>query len=125
MKRFLLLLLLPFVFACSSDSISFRQVGYFKAENRLRYFTFLIDTTQRVSADFSEDDFWKQIKQHGSEQMNTPECVTASFYYIEKAPDISNYMREEDANNAAHEANPIASVWIMPNGQVNLIKQPQ
>jgi len=66
------------------------------------------------------------LKKHGSKQMNTSGRVTASFYYINKnsAPDIT-MLDSQKANDIAHERKPIASVWIMPTGRINLIKNPE
>lgn len=58
--------------------------------------------------------------------MNTSGQVTASFYYIDKSsvPDITT-LNAQRANDIAHERKPIASVWIMPTGKINLIKNPE
>ncbi len=58
--------------------------------------------------------------------MNTQGRVTASFYYLEKnnTPDITT-LNAQNANDLAHEKKPIASVWIMPTGKINLIIKPE
>lgn len=106
--------------------ISFDRVGYFKGDNNLRYFTFYINTQETVDRNNIPEELVKLTKEHGSKQMNTPGKVTASFYYLEKnkTPDITT-LTANKANDLAHEMKPIISVWIMPNGQINQIKNPE
>ena len=136
MKKYFLITLILFIstflYWCSNNNnvtlnnIEFEQVWYFKSNDNLRYFTFFINIKNIDSyTDLSEEIFSK-IKEHGWKRMNTSWKVTASFYYTDRnnTPDIT-LLNSEDANNLAHEKKPIASVWIMPNGNINLIKSPE
>jgi len=107
--------------SCSGDGKTanspFEQVGYFKGENNLRYYTFWVKETMK------NEQLLEAVKLHGSQQRNTSGQVTASFYYTSKnqAPDITN-LDAETANEIAHEKKPAVAVWIMPNGQINVIE---
>jgi hypothetical protein len=110
----------------SGINIKFEQIGYFKADNKLRYFTFYVNSSEELRRDSVPQEVIDEIKEHGSNQMNTSGMATASFYYLikEDAPNITG-LDAQTANDIAHERNPIASVWIMPNGQVNFINNPE
>lgn len=110
----------------SGATLTFEQIGYFKNdETKLRYFTFYVKSPTPLSAESIPDDVFSEIKDHGSKQFNTAGCVTASFYYIDRssAPDITS-LSAQRANDVAHDRKPIAAVWIMPKGNINLIKNP-
>ncbi len=109
----------------SAPNIKFEQIGYYKAENKLRYFTFYVSGYGAVEGDSIPDDLKAAIEKHGSNRMHTPAQVTASFYYIElgQAPNITG-LTAQAANDLAHARQPIMSVWIMPTGQVNVIERP-
>lgn len=145
MKNLFLLSVLFLLFSCDSQSVNssgsgsqnnstiekplkadFKQIGYFKGDDRLRYFTFFVDYPKEVNRDSIPSDLLNQIKSHGSKQQNTAGKVTASFYYLDlgSTPDITNYNANR-ANDIAHEKKPIASVWIMPNGSINVFQNPQ
>lgn len=131
MKNIRVSILLSVVFllltaaSCSSDSNTnsssslFEQVGYFKSENNLRYYTFWVKEPMK------KEQLLEEVKLHGSQQRNTSGQVTASFYYTSKieAPDITN-LDAQTANEVAHEKKPAVAVWIMPNGQINIIENP-
>ena len=135
---FAIISFLVFVFSCSYSEQSrsentmtgnvfkFEQIGYFKGDNNLRYFTFYINSALQIDRDSISDDLYDTIKEHGSQRMNTSGQITASFYYIDKGntPDIT-MLSASKANELAHEMKPIAAVWIMPTGQINLIKNPE
>lgn len=110
----------------SGINLEFQQIGYFKGDNNLRYFTFHVKSSERIEENSILEDVFKVIKEHGSKQMNTSGQITASFYYIIEgsAPDIS-LLNSEEANKIAHARKPIAALWIMPSGQINLIKNPE
>ena len=125
----ILLILIPLLLfiSCKEDSskikkksITFDQVGYFKGDNNLRYYTFYLNTTDTIDRNNISEEIINSIKDHGSKQMNTTGQITASFYYLEKdkTPDIT-ILDSAKANEVAHEMKPIMSVWIMPNGQIN------
>jgi hypothetical protein len=107
------------------NKLTFEQIGYFKSQDRLRYFTFYVEVPEQPDYIHSEN-FYNEIKKHGAGQMYTDGKTTASFYYLDKksTPDIT-LLNAQQANNIAHENNPIASVWIHPTGKINLIKNPQ
>lgn len=109
-----------------SSFVKFEQVGYLKADNNLRYFTFWLNTNAAIKSDTLSPELLDKIRKHGSSQMNTRGQVTASFYYLEKSqtPDIT-LLSAQNANDVAHNKKPIATVWIMPNGQVNLFEKPE
>jgi hypothetical protein len=131
---FIVFLFLALAYASGSEdnssldepTVKFEQVGYYKGNNKLRYFTFYINSTEELLTDSIQADVFDAIKQHGANRMNTSGQVTASFYYINKesVPDITN-LSADQANKLAHQRKPIASVWIMPSGEINLIKNPQ
>lgn len=106
--------------------ISFEQVGYFKGSNNLRYFTFNMRTEGNIDRNNIPKELLELTKKHGSKQMNTPGEITASFYYYgeTQAPDITNLSAEE-ANSKAHEMKPVIAVWIMPNGQIHQLENPE
>ncbi|MDO9512071.1 MAG: hypothetical protein Q7J34_09950 [Bacteroidales bacterium] len=110
----------------SGVNLNFEQVGYYKGDNNLRYFTFYVESSESLNANSISEDIFEALKKHGSKQMNTPGQVTASFYYIDRSatPDITS-LTAQRANDIAHERKPIASVWIMPKGTINLIKNPE
>jgi hypothetical protein len=110
----------------TAPEVTFEQIGYLKTESKLRYFTFYINVEDSIARDSIPQYLKNAIREDGSAQMNTDGCVTASFYYLDKnqAPDIT-YLSPDQANTIAHERTPLASVWIMPNGQVNLIENPE
>ena len=110
----------------SSDKLNFEQVGYYKGDNKLRYFTFWVESDTIMNPVAIPSEFLKEIKAHGAKQMNTAGQITASFYYLDKkqVPDITT-LDAQAANDLAHEQRPITSVWIMPNGQINLIENPE
>jgi hypothetical protein len=108
--------------------LEFDQVGYYKLpdkNNRLRYFTFNVFSNVTLNKDSIPDSVFEKIYQHGSKMMNTSGAITATFYYIEPnyAPDIT-LLNANTAPDVAHDRKPIASVWIMPNGQINFFKNP-
>ena len=109
-----------------NDKLSFEQIGYYKNDSKLRYFTFWIESNTTIVPDSISDKIYNEIKEHGSKQMNTSGNITGSFYYLdkEKAPDIT-LLSAQEANDLAHNRKPIAVVWIMPNGQINFIKSPE
>lgn len=108
------------------NQLEFEQIGYMKGDNKLRYFTFYVKSKETLKYNSIPKSALREIKVHGSKRMNTSGQVTASFYYIDKAstPDIT-LLSAQEANDLAHERKPIASVWIMPNGQINLIENPE
>lgn len=110
----------------SGNNLDFEQIGYYKGDNNLRYFTFYVKASQSLYADSIPEDIFEALKNHGSKQMHTSGQVTASFYYIDKSsvPDITN-LDAQKANDIAHDRKPIAAVWIMPTGNINLIKNPE
>jgi len=131
----LLLTSLFFVFSCgnisktknkSTAKLTFEQIGYYKNASKLRYFTFWVKSDSLINPNSISEKIYNQIKEHGSKQMNTSGKITASFYYLDKGqtPDIT-LLSAQEANDLAHNKKPIVAVWIMPNGQVNLIKNPE
>lgn len=110
----------------SYTNLNFEQVGYYKGENKLRYFTFYIKSSESLNRDSLSEDIFEELKKHGSKQMNTSGQITASFYYLDRnsAPDITN-LDAQRANDLAHNSKPVAAIWIMPSGQINLIKNPE
>jgi hypothetical protein len=110
----------------SKDKLSFEQIGYFKNDNKLRYFTFWINSNNQINPSSISEKSYNEIKEHGSKQTNTSGKITASFYYLDKeqTPDIT-MLSAQDANDLAHKKKPIVAVWKMPNGQINLIKNPE
>lgn len=110
----------------SGRTLDFEQIGCYKGDNKLRYFTFYVKSSEPLDALSIPEDVFEELKKHGSKQMNTSGQVTASFYYIDKssAPDITT-LDAQRANDIAHERKPITSVWIMPTGKINLIKKPE
>ena len=118
-------------FSCGESSskkekLSFEQIGYFKNNNKLRYFTFWIKPDSMINPNSISEKTYNAIKEHGSKQTNTSGKITTSFYYLDKGqtPDIT-LLSAQEANDLAHTKKPIAAVWIMPNGQINLIKNPE
>jgi len=105
--------------------LNFEQVGYYKGDNKLRYFTFYVKHGYTVINDSLPDELRNRIEYHGSKQMHTDGRLTASFYYFDKqnAPDIT-LLSAQEANDVAHERKPIMSVWIMPTGSVNTFVNP-
>lgn len=108
--------------------LDFNQIGYFKSpdkNNRIRYFTFNVLINTPVNKDSIPDSVFEKIYQHGSKRMNTAGAITATFYYIEPnyAPDIT-LLNANTVLDVAHDRKPIASVWKMPNGQINFFKNP-
>lgn len=106
----------------------FKQVGYFKGENKQRYFTFYILTNKdslSIDRNNLNEDLLKAIKSHGSNQQNTKGQNTVSFYYTskEETPDITLFNASK-AREVAHNKNPIASVWNYGNGNIKIIKNP-
>jgi len=110
----------------SNGKLKFEQIGYFKGDNNLRYFTFWVDSDSVINPDSIPSNILSELKTHGRKQMNTKGQVTASFYYLYKdqVPDIT-LLTAQAANDIAHERKPIASVWIMPTGRVNIIENPE
>ena len=109
----------------SGINVDFEQIGYYKGENKLRYFTFYVKTSPSVNRSTISKEMLNEIKKHGSNRMNTSGQITASFYYFDRnsTPDIT-LQSAQRANDLAHEKKPIASVWIMPSGDINLIIDP-
>ncbi len=131
----LLLASLFLVFSCgeiskterkSEDKLTFEQIGYYKNDSKLRYFTFWVKSNSVINPNSISEKIYNEIKEHGSKQMNTSGKITASFYYLtkEQAPDIT-LLSAQKANDLAHNKKPIVAIWKMPNGQVNLIKNPE
>jgi hypothetical protein len=110
----------------SGINLDFEQVGYYKGDNKLRYFTFYVKSSESLNRDSLSEDVFEALKKHGSKQMNTSGQITASFYYLDRnsVPDITN-LDAQGANDLAHDRKPIAAIWIMPTGQINLIKNPE
>lgn len=110
----------------ANDKLSFEQIGYFKSDSKLRYFTFYVKSDSLINPNSISEKIYSEIKEHGSKQMNTSGEITASFYYLDKAqtPDITTLSAQE-ANDLAHKRKPVVAVWQMPNGQINLIKNPE
>lgn len=106
--------------------VSFEEMGYFKSNN-LRYKTFFLTSKSISHKDSIPEGVILKIREHGSKQTNTSGNITASFYYLDrnKTPDISNLQNAEVANNMAHDNKPVIAVWIMPNGNINLLKNPE
>ena len=79
-----------------------------------------------INPDSVPSNILNEIKQLGSLRMNTDGRVTASFYYLDRnqVPDIT-LLNAQAANDIAHERKPIASVWVMPTGRVDLIENPE
>lgn len=130
MKRLSFLLLL-IVAACGQPSkttpkLEFEQVGYYKGENNLRYLTFYVQSNMAINKDSIPESVLEQIKTHGVTRMHTEGQVTASFYYLSKSqtPDIT-MLTAQEANDLAHQRKPIASVWIFPTGNVEMIVKPE
>ena len=75
----------------SGISLDFEQIGYYKGDNKLRYFTFYVKSSEPLDAQSIPEDVFEELKKHGSKQMNTSGQVTASFYYIDRSsvPDIT------------------------------------
>lgn len=132
---FLVLFSLILVFSCgensssvknSKDNLTFEQIGYFKNSNKLRYFTFYVKSDSLINPNSINQNVFDEIEKHGSKQTNTSGEITASFYYLnkEQTPDIT-LLSAQEANDLAHNKKPIAAVWIMPNGQINFIKNPE
>ncbi|NEW85110.1 MAG: hypothetical protein GZ094_22475 [Mariniphaga sp.] len=110
----------------SKDKLSFEQIGYFKNDSKLRYFTFWVKSDSLIVPNSINEKIFNQIKEHGSKQTNTSGKITASFYYLDKGqtPDVT-LLSAQEANDLAHNKKPIAAVWIMPNGEINLIENPE
>lgn len=110
----------------SEDKLTFEQIGYYKNVSKLRYFTFWVKSNSVINPNSISEKIYNEIKEHGSKQMNTSGKITASFYYLvkEQAPDIT-LLSAQKANDLAHNKKPIVAIWQMPNGQVNLIKNPE
>jgi uncharacterized protein YxeA len=110
----------------SLSNYNFEQVGYYKGDNKLRYFTFYVKSNESINPNSIPQDFINAVKDHGSNQTNTSGQITASFYYLDKAntPDITS-LTASRANDLAHNKKPIIAVWIMPNGNVNLMENPE
>jgi hypothetical protein len=107
----------------TGTNLNFEQIGYYKGEKKLRYFTFYVKSSESLSRDSLSEEIFEELKKHGSKQMNTSGQITASFYYLDRnsAPDITN-LDAQRANDLAHDRKPVAAIWIMPSGQINLIK---
>lgn len=112
--------------AASGTNLDFERIGYYKGNNNLRYFTFYVKSSESLNRDSLSEDVFEELKKHGSKQSNTSGQITASFYYIDRnsVPDITN-LDPQGANDLAHNRKPIAAIWIMPTGQINLIKNPE
>ena len=110
----------------SKNKLTFEQIGYFKNDSKLRYFTFWVKSDSLINPNSISEKIYDDIKEHGSNQMNTSGKITASFYYLDKGqtPDIT-LLSAQEANDLAHNKKPIVAVWKMPNGQVNLMKNPE
>jgi hypothetical protein len=106
-------------------SLSIEQIGYFKGDNRLRYFTFYVSHGYQIVDGVIPYEMQSRIKAHGAAKMHTQGQVTASFYYLDRdaTPDVT-LLSAQAANDLAHDRKPIMSVWIMPNGQVNSFVNP-
>lgn len=109
-----------------SAELAYHQVGYYKGENNLRYFTVFVGGNDSSEIDTENMDLLQDVRRHGSTQSNTKGQVTATFYYRDRAstPDIT-LLDAERANDAAHAARPFAAVWILPSGDINLIENPE
>jgi len=134
LKLFFAFVFLVLFFSCSSgyktDSgteLEFEMVGYFKADNNLRYYTFYVSTSEQFKNDSISEDILQVVKKHGGEQMNTAGEITTSFYYFDKdrVPDITFSSNADDALNIVYENKPDIAVWIMPNGQINAFIKPE
>ena len=110
----------------SKDKLSFEQIGYYKNDSKLRYFTFWVKSDSLINPNSISEKIYTEIEKHGSKQTNTSGKITASFYYLDKGqtPDITLFSAQE-SNDLAHNKKPIAAVWIMSNGQINFIKNPE
>jgi hypothetical protein len=125
-RIFVMLLLTLTLVGCGSSESNFDQVGYFKSENKLRYFTFQIKDPIGSTQTNISSALRAEIESHGKMQMNTSGHITASFYYLSpnNAPDITN-LSAQQANDTAHAHKPIIAVWIMPTGKINVITNPK
>lgn len=79
-----------------------RLVGYYKADNKLRYRTFNLTSTP------TEAD----LRSHATSQFFTEGQTSVCFYYTSNAPDISGSRTASIANDIAHDARPYAAVWV-------------
>ena len=112
--------------ACGGSDDPFEQVGYYKGDNNLRYFTYYVEGYESVDRDNLPAELVSLIREHGRSRVNTDGQVTASFYYLKPgaAPNIT-LMSAQQANDAAHNRKPVMSVWILPTGRVNVFKNPE
>ncbi|NOX47150.1 MAG: hypothetical protein GXO89_09260 [Chlorobi bacterium] len=55
----------------SGINLNFEQIGYYKGENKLRYFTFYVNSSETLNPDSITEDVFEALKKHGSKQMNT------------------------------------------------------
>lgn len=132
MKYLLPLFALILISSCTSsenselEKVKFEQIGYFKSPDKLRYYTFYLDTDLDIENEDQYSELKTIVEKHGSELMNTSGKVTVGFYYTNKSntPDITNYSAER-ANELAHEKKPLFSVWNYGNGQIKLIEKPE
>ena len=128
MKHSVFIILVSFaLFGCGESTPSnFEQVGYFKNDNKLRYFTYQVADAGNSTTENISKELLASITQHGSRQMHTEGKVTAAFYYIKpnQAPNISN-LAAQAANDMAHQRSPVVAIWQMPNGQTNVIQNPE
>lgn len=68
--------------ACGGSDDPFEQVGYYKGDDNLRYFTFYVEGYESADRDDLPAELVALIKEHGSSRVNTDGQVTASFYYL-------------------------------------------
>ena len=123
-----ILALFVIVYGCTekNQKYSFEQIGYYKADNKMRAFTFLINTSEKLNKDSIPDELWTTIQNHGNNMMHTQGRQTQSFYYLsrEQTPDVTMVNSYDAAINAAYNKKPLAVVSQDISG-VNLIKNPE
>lgn len=139
MKKIFAIIIVLVIAGCKLDTkkfnkpsyeVTFSQVGYYKnVTSKLRYFTFNVQVWENgmlIDSVVPNHRIFYMLRKHGADQAHTYGAVTASFYYVNPpyAPDIT-LMTAQEANDAAHAHNPLASVWIKPSGLVDFITKPE
>lgn len=118
--HFVFLIIGAFI-SCNSEKSTFKLVSSF-GNDTIQYYTFNISERVDLSGGMT-DQVKAEIKEHGTLQARK-EVVTATFYFRGNAPNIENAIGGLDASTKIQESKPVAVLWAMPDGRVQLIENP-
>lgn len=107
-----------------TEKFKVEQIGYFK-ENNMRVFTYVISSEQNINRNNVPQELIDLMKKTGGSDMHTIGKITQTFFYIDKAPDITLIKTYPNAINKAFDNKPLAIYAKNMDGKISFDLNPK